>query len=221
MEVTVDFSNFVAFWAVSILFILTPGVDWAYVISAGIHGRVVVPAVAGLLAGHLAATITVATGIGALLSRSPVAMSAMTMFGATYLLWLGVSLVRHPSTAEAGAAHGPASWRRWALKGVYVSGLNPKVFLLLFALLPQFVVADSAWPVGWQIFTLGLVHIASCGAIYLLVGYAARTILAARPHAARLISRFSGCLMIVIALLLLIEQLRWFFPDTVLSGAAV
>ena len=35
-----------AFWAVSLLFVITPGLDWAYVISAGIRGRWVVPAVA-------------------------------------------------------------------------------------------------------------------------------------------------------------------------------
>ncbi|PTU04584.1 lysine transporter LysE, partial [Pseudomonas sp. HMWF031] len=44
-------SVFVAFWAVSILFVITPGADWAYAISAGLKGRVVIPAVGGLLSG--------------------------------------------------------------------------------------------------------------------------------------------------------------------------
>lgn len=57
-------SAFAAFWAVSILFVITPGVDWAYAISAGLRGRVVVPAVGGLLTGHLVATILVAAGVG-------------------------------------------------------------------------------------------------------------------------------------------------------------
>jgi len=46
------FNIFIAFWSVSILFIITPGADWAYAISAGIKGKVVVPAVAGMLFGH-------------------------------------------------------------------------------------------------------------------------------------------------------------------------
>ncbi|PNQ94439.1 lysine transporter LysE, partial [Pseudomonas gingeri NCPPB 3146 = LMG 5327] len=33
-----------AFWAVSFLFVVTPGADWAYAISAGLFGRVVMPA---------------------------------------------------------------------------------------------------------------------------------------------------------------------------------
>lgn len=37
-----------AFWGVSLLLVMTPGMDWAYVISAGIRGRGVV------LAQHLA-----------------------------------------------------------------------------------------------------------------------------------------------------------------------
>jgi hypothetical protein len=40
-----------AFWAVSFLFVITPGADWAYVIAAGLRHRVVLPAVGGLLVG--------------------------------------------------------------------------------------------------------------------------------------------------------------------------
>ena len=45
-----------AFWAVSFLFVITPGADWAYAIAAGLRHRVVLPAVGGLVVGHLAAT---------------------------------------------------------------------------------------------------------------------------------------------------------------------
>ena len=54
-----------AFWAVSFLFIITPGADWAYAISAGMRERRVAPAVAGLLSGHVLATLIVAAGVGA------------------------------------------------------------------------------------------------------------------------------------------------------------
>ena len=45
-----------AFWAVSVLFVLTPGADWAYAIAAGLRHRSVLPAVGGMLTGHLLAT---------------------------------------------------------------------------------------------------------------------------------------------------------------------
>ena len=50
---TMEMSIVAGFWVVSFLLIMTPGADWAYAISAGINGRRVVPAVMGLMSGHL------------------------------------------------------------------------------------------------------------------------------------------------------------------------
>lgn len=52
-----------AFWGVSLLFIVTPGADWAYAISAGLRNRSPIPAVAGMLTGHFGATLVVAAGL--------------------------------------------------------------------------------------------------------------------------------------------------------------
>jgi threonine/homoserine/homoserine lactone efflux protein len=202
------FSVFVAFWAVSILFIITPGADWAYAISAGLKHRVVLPAVGGLLSGHLIATMIVAGGVGTLVANHPVALSGLTVAGAGYLLWLGANMLARPSTPHADETQASGSWKRWALKGLCVSGLNPKVFLLFLALLPQFADATAPWPVPMQMIALGLVHTVSCGVIYLLVGFGSQVILRARPAAAQRVSRFSGAAMIIIALVLLIEQTR-------------
>ncbi len=201
------FSIISAFWLVSILFVITPGVDWAYAISAGLTGRRVVPAVTGLLCGHLFATVIVAAGIGALLAHYPVAILAITMMGAGYLLWIGVSLLLHPPVPKADQSMQVTSSIRWLTKGVCVSGLNPKVFLLFLALLPQFTDPRSDWPVSLQILFLGAIHIVGCGAVYLLVGSGAQAVLKTRPNAAQWMSRFSGCAMVVIAISLVVEQL--------------
>ncbi|QTT89398.1 LysE family translocator [Pseudomonas chlororaphis] len=200
-------SIFAAFWAVSLLFVITPGADWAYAISAGLFGRVVIPAVAGLLIGHLLATVIVAAGVGGLIASNPLALSLLTLGGAGYLLWLGINMLRHPSVPRAGDAQTSASWARWTLKGACVSGLNPKVFLLFLALLPQFTDPLAAWPVPLQILALGLLHAFSCGVIYLLVGFGSRAVLRTRPVAAQAVSRLSGALMIIIAILLSIERI--------------
>ena len=200
------FESLVAFWVLSFLFVVTPGADWAYAISAGLRGRVF-PAVAGLLSGHLAATVIVAAGVGTLLAGIPVALAGLTAAGAAYLIWLGVGTVRAPATPTAGDGDEPESWWRWFGKGAGVSGLNPKVFLLFLALLPQFTSADANWPLWSQIVLLGLVHTASCAVVYTLVGVGARTVLGTRPRAARFVTRFSGVAMIGIGGFLLIEQL--------------
>lgn len=199
-------SVFAAFWAVSFLFVITPGVDWAYAISAGLRGRVVAPAVAGLLLGHLTATVIVAAGVGGLVARHPIALAVLTVAGAGYLLWLGMNMLIHPSIPRAGEVQESASWTRWAIKGACVSGLNPKVFLLFLALLPQFTDSTASWSVPVQIIALGLVHAFSCGVVYLLVGFGSQAVLQARPTAANVVSRLSGAAMIIIAVLLFVEQ---------------
>jgi threonine/homoserine/homoserine lactone efflux protein len=196
-----------AFWAVSFLLVITPGADWAYAIAAGLRHRTVLPAVGGLLVGHLAATAVVAAGVAALVARSPLVMTALTVAGALYLMRLGISTLTHPSAPHAAVAQAPGSWLRQAAKGVGVSGLNPKVFLLFLALLPQFTDHEAAWPIATQIVVLGLVHVASCAVVYTGVGTGARRVLRARPVAARAVTRFSGSAMIVIGAVLLVELL--------------
>jgi threonine/homoserine/homoserine lactone efflux protein len=196
-----------AFWAVSFLLVITPGADWAYAIAAGLRHRVVLPAVGGLLVGHLAATVVVVAGVGALVARSPLVLTLLTAVGAAYLVWLGIGMLAHPAAPQAHTEESAASWLRQAAKGAGISGLNPKVFLLFLALLPQFTDPDAALPTSAQIVVLGLVHVASCAVVYTGVGTGARRVLRARPTAARTVSRFSGAAMIVIGLVLLAEQL--------------
>jgi len=168
---------------------------------------VVIPAVGGLLSGHLIATVIVAGGVGTLVANHPVALSALNVTGAGYLLWLGINMFACPATPHAEDVQASGSWKRWAIKGLCVSGLNPKVFLLFLALLPQFTNAADDWPVPMQMIALGLVHTVSCGVIYLLVGFGSQAVLQARPAAARFVSRFSGAAMIIIAVVLLSEQM--------------
>ncbi|MFG2650662.1 LysE family translocator [Streptomyces sp. NPDC048436] len=209
-------SSITAFWAVSVLLILVPGADWAYAINAGLRDRSVVPAVGGLLLGYLALTAVVAAGVAAVVARTPSVLTTLTVLGALYLVWLGATTLARPAVAGTGgeaqaggaskAADGAAVGAR-ILKGIGISGLNPKALLLFLALLPQFTTPNDSWPLAAQIGTLGLVHTLSCAAIYLGVGVLARTVLAARPAAARAVTRLSGAAMIVIGVLLLVESL--------------
>ncbi|WP_257025516.1 LysE family transporter [Pseudoalteromonas sp. MIP2626] len=92
MDINVIFS----FWLVSILFVLTPGADWAYTISAGIAGDKIIPAVSGLLLGHLIAALIVVVGLGAILASHVMLMKFLTLFGALYVVWIAVSLYKNP-----------------------------------------------------------------------------------------------------------------------------
>jgi threonine/homoserine/homoserine lactone efflux protein len=204
-------SSVLAFWAVALLLIVVPGADWAFTIGAALRGRLVAPAVGGLVVGYTAMTLVVAAGVGALVAGTPVAMTVLTVAGGLYLTWLGAKTLTNPVSpvAAAGEADGAASGGGWATlaRGVGVSGLNPKGLLLFIALLPQFTDSQWDWPVAVQISLLGLVFTLTCAAFYALIGLFAQTVLHARPTAARVVSRLSGAGMIAIGASLLLEHL--------------
>jgi threonine/homoserine/homoserine lactone efflux protein len=196
-----------AFWSVSMLFVIIPGADWAYAITAGLKSSAI-PAVGGLLAGHFSATIIVAAGVGALIAGVPAAMTVLTVAGSLYLIYLGFATLRRPASPSADDSVPARSVLRWFLRGFGVSGLNPKVFLLFLAVLPQFTSAAAVWPVAIQILVLGAVHIVNCAIVYSVVSISARAVLGARPRAAIIVSRISGAAMVAIGLFLLVDRLR-------------
>jgi len=200
-------SSIAAFWAVAALLIAVPGADWAYVIGTVLSGRPVLLAVSGIVIGYAGITIVVAAGVGALVAGTPASLTALTIAGGLYLVWLGVRALLRP--AGHGVAGGAAarSDRATLLRGIGVSGLNPKGLLVFLAVLPQFATPSGAWPLAAQLGILGVVFTLTCGVFYLSVGSAARRILDGRPALSRFIARGSGAAMIVIGLLLLAEHL--------------
>ncbi|WHR57785.1 LysE family translocator [Acinetobacter haemolyticus] len=203
-----ELSVILAFWSVSILFVLTPGADWAYAILAGIEGKFVSTAVTGLILGHLIAILCVAAGVGSLLNHFPILLTVMTVLGAGYLLWMGVHLLLQPATISHtdGQNQSLMNAKAWLIKGVGISGLNPKVLLLFFALLPPFIHPKMALSPIVQIMMLGMIHLLSCAVVYMLVGVAAKKLLRTRPTAVKIVSRISGGLMVLIALILVVGQ---------------
>lgn len=204
-------SSVLAFWAVALLLIVVPGADWAFTIGVALRGRLVAPAVGGLVVGYAAMTLVVAAGVGALVAGTPVAMTLLTVAGGLYLIWLGAKTLTNPvgPGAAAGESDGPAPRGGWATlaRGVGVSGLNPKGLLLFIALLPRFTDSQWDWPVAVQIGLLGLVFTLTCAAFYAMIGLFAQTVLHARPTTARAVRRLSGVGMVAIGATFLLERL--------------
>ncbi|SMQ14646.1 Threonine/homoserine/homoserine lactone efflux protein [Streptomyces sp. Ag82_O1-12] len=205
-----DTTTLAAFLAVDLLLIFTPGADWAYAITAGLRDRSVVPAVAGLVAGYAGYTLLAVAGLVVIVASSGTLLTALTVAGAGYLVWLGWGVLRRPATltaSEAEVSTEGSSRMRVMLRGIGISGLNPKALLLYFSLFPQFIDPAGAWPVAGQTGLLGSLHMTACAVVYLTVGVLARTVLRTRPAAARAVTRISGAMMIVIAGFLLVERL--------------
>ena len=200
-------SSIAAFWAVAALLIAVPGADWAYVIGTALSGRPVVVAVSGIVIGYAVITIAVAAGVGALVVRSPASLAVLTIAGGLYLLWLGVRTFLQPAGHAPAQGAAARTDRATFVKGIGVSGLNPKGLLVFLAVLPQFATPRGNWPLTVQLGILGLVFMLTCAAFYLGMGSAARKLFDGRPAAARVVSRVSGAAMIVLGVLLLAEHL--------------
>ena len=199
-------STLLSFWVISLLFVITPGMDWAYAIDAGARKRVL-PAISGLLSGHFLVVIVLAFGIGSLIATQPKILYILILTGSLYLLYTGIMMIFRPAgITESGKVQNKSF--NWYFKGFGVSGLNPKVYLLLLALLPQFIDKESVFPESMQILFLGITHLINCTIVYFLVGFGSFRILNSRPEATRIVSRISGLTMIVIVVLLLVEQLH-------------
>ena len=206
-----------ACWGMMTLMVLVPGPDWAYIIDSGMRDRTIVPSLAGILVGYLAAVTAVAVGVGAAVSALPWVLIGLTFAAAGYLAFLGVRVLRQPPAivaadaverGEPGERPPRRATRPWLrlVQGAGVSGLNPKGLLVLVVLLPQFTDAASAWPIPLQLAVLGLIFVGSCALVYSVVGMGARAVLRVRPSAIRILSRVSGAAMIVLAVWLVVEQ---------------
>lgn len=203
-----ELSAVAAFWLVALLLIVAPGVDWAFVLGAALRGNRVLPAVGGLVIGYTVMTAVVAAGVGALVAGSGTLLTAISLVGGGYLVWLGVATLRHPTGALAAQAAPRRSERATLLEGIGVSGLNPKGLLIFVALLPQFTDRTAAWPIPVQLAVLGLAFTLTVAVFYGLLGSFARTVLQARPAAARALSRVSGVGMVLVGVLLVVDRLR-------------
>lgn len=237
---------YLAFLFVSFALAMTPGADWAYAIAAGLGRYRVASAVAGLCTGYVFHTLLIVAGMAALIASSPGLLSMLTLAGAAYLLWLGISTARSWRGAgfsvapaqdqEVRAAGTAGTWDTGSgpgggtavkastlplqaagepterffgpafYRGLGTSGTNPKALLLYLALIPQFVRPDAALSVPAQTAIFGLSHMTLSIFIYSGVAIGARVLLRSRPTAARLVTLFSGLVMIGLGVVLVVEQ---------------
>jgi threonine/homoserine/homoserine lactone efflux protein len=201
-----DMSLVGQYWLVALMLTLTPGADWAFAIGAGLRARSIAPSILGVLFGYAVWIAVVAFGVGSLVTRYPATLTVLTIAGASYLLWLGVSTLVRPFR-QGAVSDEPvgANTLSQFLRGTGVSGTNPKGLLLLLALLPQFISAQG-WPSSAQMLVLGAIHLLNCAAVYSTVAFLARRILRSRPRASLVVTKASGIVMTLVGVALLVER---------------
>jgi len=151
----------IAFGVAALILIAIPGPSVVFVIGRALaYGRgVALASVVGNSLGLLTIVFLVALGLGVVVEESIVVFQVLKLAGAAYLVYLGVEAVRHRKeflTQDQGTSAGKAmTWRRAIRQGYVVGVSNPKAYMILAAVLPQFV-DRATGHVPLQLLLLGL-----------------------------------------------------------------
>jgi threonine/homoserine/homoserine lactone efflux protein len=203
--------------------VLLPGLDMACVLASSVADgrRAGLAAVGGITTAAVAHVAIGALGIAAILGVMPILFNALLLLGAAYIAWIGLALARSGLALEGAFGDGRAvlaggtepagaglvtAYRR----GLLTNLLNPKAYVFMLAVFPQFVRPEWG-PVWLQAVVLGAIIIATQLAVYgpiALAAARARHWLAARPRVLAGVGRAIGLLLIAVALYSTIEGWR-------------
>lgn len=190
------------FFLVVFAVVLLPGLDMAFVLGSALvggrrHGLI---AVAGIVAGGVCHVAAAALGVGLLIKLVPGAFNAVLLAGALYMAWIGWSLLHSRGggieTSDAKLSAG-ATFRRATLTSL----LNPKAYLFMLAIFPQFISSEYG-PVWLQCLVLGVIIWVTQAGVYgsLAIGAAGvRGWMAAQPGAGLALHRGVGAVLVVAA----------------------
>lgn len=156
-----EMTSLLAFAAVALGVVLTPGPNMVYLVSRSIcQGRKAgLFSLGGVVLGFLFYMLCAAFGITALLLTVPLAYDALRFAGAAYLLYLAWQAIKPGGRSPFQVRDLPAdSNRKLFLMGFLTNVLNPKIAVLYLSLLPQFI-APHAGSVLMQSLVLGFEQI--------------------------------------------------------------
>ena len=183
--------------------ILLPGLDMAFVLASALVGgrRAGMMATAGIVAGGVCHVLMTALGVMALLKVMPALFNAMLWAGAAYIAWIGISLMRSRVGLGEVSEIPSRSQAQTFRQGMLTSLLNPKAYLFMLAIFPQFLAPDAG-SLPRQLLVLWLIIAATQAAIYgalAFVGDGVRHWLADRPSANLVLARVVGIVLIATA----------------------
>jgi threonine/homoserine/homoserine lactone efflux protein len=141
--------DFFTFLFAGIALNLVPGQDTLYIVGRSLAQgrRAGIISVLGLGSGCLIHITAAALGLYAVFALFPALFTAVTLLGALYLVWLGMSIwIRRDTAVPAfnAAATGESGWVIYR-QGLTTNLLNPKVALFFLAFLPQFIDPSSGY----------------------------------------------------------------------------
>ena len=179
-------TTLLAFSALALGMVLTPGPNMIYLISRSIcQGRAAgLVSLMGVAVGFVFYMMAAALGITALLFAVPFAYDALRLTGAVYLAYLACQTLRPGGRSPFQVRDLPVDKpAKLFAMGLLTSLFNPKVAMLYLSLLPQFI-DPSLGDVLGQSMTFGAIQIVtsvSVNALIVLSASAIAAFLGTRP----------------------------------------
>lgn len=147
--------------------IILPGMDMAYVMASSLTGgrRSGMAAVSGVVAGGVVHVIMGLLGVGILLKTFPAAFNILLLAGALYIAWIGWQLISGASPLGEVKAGREVTLATNFRRGAINCLLNPKAYLFMLAIFPQFLRPEygSVW---LQAIAMGLIIAATQLGVY-------------------------------------------------------
>jgi len=197
--------HLLAFALTATVIIVIPGPSVMFIVARALsYGRkAAMLTVVGNSLGEYGQVVAVAFGIGALAERSVALLTGLKLFGAIYLIYLGLKAIRdRRSLLELVQPGKTPTHRRFLLQGFIVGLSNPKTVVFLVAILPLFVNRAGGSLPG-QILVLGLLFTAIaliCDNAWGLFAGSARAWFAKSPRRLELIGGIGGLAIIGVGL---------------------
>ena len=185
--------------------IVVPGMDMLFVLANSMTGgrRTGIAATAGIMAGGAVHSLYGAIGVGVLAVLLPMLFNPLLFAGAAYMAWIGYTLMRSSITvASVGPGGLRSGWRAFR-QGAATCLMNPKAYLFMIAVYPQFL-KPVYGPIWAQGLVMGFMTMATQAAVYgtlALTAARSRTILVSNPKATILVGRIAGALLIAVSIL--------------------
>ncbi len=147
--------------------IVLPGLDMALILGKTLASgrRVGLATLGGVMAGGAVHVVVALLGLGLLLTHATWAYRLLLLGGAAYLAWIGWSLWRSGAVLGEVAPPEPGSGWRSAWQGLATCLLNPKAYVFMLAIFPQFLRADAG-PLALQGVLMGAIIVGTQGLVY-------------------------------------------------------
>lgn len=203
-----DIQNYPSFLAAILIFQLVPGAGTIAILNATARNGVGagLGAVLGTLTGDFVFMVAAAAGLAAIMHAHPLLFQALQWFGAAYLCWLGVQLLRALPDADAMQPAPRQSAGRYFRQACAVSLTNPKVMLFFVAFFPLFLRPEAS---GVTLAAM-MAHVTLISLLYqaglVFVGNAVARRLKALPAARRLATRLAGLALIGFGIKLAVDN---------------